>query len=99
MSVLDEIRAAEEKAAQVKENAKAECAEALRASEFEARREAAKIVADAQEKAKQISAEAKIAYESAEKKFATELKDEKDRLTVLATANRKETADFAISLL
>ena len=99
MSVLDEIRAAEEKAAQVKENAKAECAEALRASEFEARREAAKLVADAHQKAKQISADAQTAYEAAEKKFAAELKDEKDRLTVLATANRKETADFAISLL
>lgn len=99
MSVLDEVRAAEEKAALAKEKAKAESAEALRAAEFEARREAAKTVADAYDKAKQIAEESQKAFAEAEKKFETDLKNEKDRLTVIAASNRKEAADFAVSLL
>ncbi len=99
MSVLDEVRTAEEKAAQAKEKAKAESAESLRAAELEARREAAIKVAAAQEQAKKIAAESQAAFAQAQKKFETELKDEKDRLTVIAAANRKEAADLAVSLL
>ena len=99
MSVLDEVRAAEEKAAQAKEQAKAESAEAMRNAEKAARAEAARIILDAQKKAEEISKESKAAFEDAEKQFETELKNEKDRLTGIATSNRKEAADFAVSLL
>ncbi|MBO4501983.1 MAG: hypothetical protein J5760_07050 [Clostridia bacterium] len=99
MSVLDEVRAAEEKAAQAKEQARAESAEAIRGAEKAARAEAARIILDAQKKAEEIAKESKAAYENAEKQFETELKNEKDRLTVIATSNRKEAADFAVSLL
>ena len=99
MSVLDEVRAAEEKAASMKEKAKAESAEALREAERSARAEYAVIVSKAQDQAAKIAEESKKAFAEAEKKYETELKNEKDRLTVIAASNRAEATEFAVSLL
>lgn len=99
MSVLEEVRAAEERAAKAKEDARAESAELIKSAERSAREEAAAIIAEAQAKAAETAAQSKASYAEAEKKFAEELKNEKDRLTVIAASNRVEAADLAVSLL
>ena len=99
LSVLEEVKAAEEKAASLKEQAKADAVNSLKAAEKTAREDAEKIVADARKKAAEIVKDSENAAAKATEKYASLLKDEKDKFTVIAKTNRASAVDYAVSLL
>ena len=99
LSVLDEVKAAEEKAASLKEQAKTDAVNSLKDAEKAARAEADKIVSDARKKAAEIVKDSEDAASKAAAKYASKLKDEKDKFTVIAKTNRASAVDYAVSLL
>lgn len=98
MSVLDEVKAAEEKAAAQKEKAKADTAIAIKEAEKKAIAESDEIIASARKKATCIINDGQMIVKKASEKSEADLEKDKKKLSAVADSNSAEAADFVLSL-
>lgn len=99
MGILEEVRAAEEKSAAMKEEAKQKAAEQIRLSQAQAEKQAGEIIEVSRRKAAGIASNTGTEIKVITAKYAVLAKEENQKLKAAADANRDNAINYVLSLL
>ena len=99
MDIIESVKAAEEKAENIKSAAKIQAQKLLADSEKNAKDEAQKIISDAKEKGDKMYAEAMLRADAATQAALVKLDQDKEQVIAIAKKNNGKAVDKIISLI